>query len=67
MAKLKTYRVSKNCLRLIQNYLSERQQSVKVGLNFSEWLEVIIGAPFGSILKPFIVNVFINVFLFFTN
>ena len=36
IAKLETYGVDKNSLRLIQYYLSKRQQKVKVGSSFSE-------------------------------
>ena len=48
IAKLEAYGVGKNSLRLIQNYLSQIQQRVKVGSSLSEWLEIIIGVPQGS-------------------
>ena len=51
-AKLEAYGVAENSLRLIQNYLSQRQQRAKVGLSFSEWLEVILGVSQGFILGP---------------
>ena len=60
IAKLEAYGVGKNGLRLIQNYLSQRQQRVNVGSSFSEWLEIILGIPQGSILGPILFNVFIN-------
>ena len=60
IAKLEAYGVGENSLRLIQNYLSQRQQRVKVGSSFSEWLEIILGIPQGSILGPILFNVFIN-------
>ena len=40
IAKLEAYRVGENSLRLIQNYLSQRQQRVKVGSSLSKWLEI---------------------------
>ena len=43
IAKLEAYGVGKNSLRLIQYYLSQRQQRVKVGSSFSEWLELSLG------------------------
>ena len=60
IAKLEAYGVGENSLRLIQNYLSQRQQRVKVDSSFSEWLEIILGILQGSILGPILFNVFIN-------
>ena len=58
IARLVGYRIGKNSLRLTQNYLSERLKRVKVGSSFSEWLEIVLRIPQGSILEPTIFNVF---------
>ena len=59
------YGVEENRLILIQNYLSQRQQKVKVGSSLSEWLGIIVEVPQGSILGPILFNVFINDMLLF--
>ena len=65
IAKLETYGVGENSLRFILNYLSQRQQRVKFGSSFSEWLEIILGVPQKSILGPILFNVFSNDLLLF--
>ena len=45
IAKIEAYGVGKNSLRHIQNYLSQREQKVKVGSSLSKWLEIILGVP----------------------
>ena len=60
IAKLQTYRVGENSLRLIQNYLFQKQQRVKVGSSLGEWLEIILGLPQESILGLILFSAFIN-------
>ena len=65
IAKLETCGVGKNSWRLIQNYLSQRQQKVEVGSSLSDWLEIILGVLQGSILGTILFNVFINELILF--
>ena len=54
-----------NLLTYLQNYLSQKQQRVKVGSFLSEWLAVVLGVPQRSILGPVLFNSFFNALLLF--
>ena len=45
---------------LIASYFSDRRQLVKIGNHKGEWNTISKGAPQGSILGPFMFNVFQN-------
>ena len=60
LAKLYAYGLREHSLLLIQSYLSERQQKVKLKGRFSEWGDLNLGVPQGSILGPILFNIFIN-------
>ena len=51
MLKLEAYGLSENSLKLLNSYLENRGQRIKIGNNYSEWDTLIKGVPQGSILK----------------
>ena len=52
-------------LKLINNYLTERKQRVKMNDQFSLWLGIVVGVPQVSILGPLLFKIFLcDTFLF---
>ena len=65
LAKLDAYGFSRTSLKLMQNYLCNRQQRISINGSFSDWTEVITRVPQGSILGPLLFNIFLNgIFMF---
>ena len=57
-AKLDAYGFSRASLKLMQNYLCNRQQRISINGSFSDWTEVITGVSQGSILGPVLLMCF---------
>ena len=65
IAKLHAYGFSYEVLTLINSYLKNRQQRVKVHGSFSSWIDLTRGFPQGLVLDPLLFNIYINDLLLF--
>ena len=57
-AKLNTYGFTLPALRLIHDYLSNREQRTLINDTYSSWSEILFGVPQGSILGSLLFNNF---------
>ena len=62
IAKLNAYAFTLPALKLIHNYLSNRKQRGRVNDSYSFWKDIVFGIPQGSILGPFLSNIFSRFF-----
>ena len=60
IAKLNAYGFSLPALNLIQNYLADRKLRTKINDSYSPQSDILFGVPQGSILKPFLFNIFLS-------
>jgi hypothetical protein len=64
LLKLEAYGLSKNSLKLLQSYLENRKQSIKIESYYSDWDQMCKGVPQGSIIHsliPFVYKHEVNV------
>ena len=65
LAKLHGCGVDIKSLKLLQDYVSNRTQRVKLDSTLSSWLKILLGVPQGSILGPSFFNIVLNDMLWF--
>ena len=58
--KLRVLGVDKETLQRFISYLSDRKQCVDIEGTHSEWLDVKLGVPQGSILGPILFLIYVN-------
>ena len=65
IAKLRACGLSVEAVELLESYLSDRSQQVRLGTFTSTWEKLFKGVPQGSILGPLLFNIFLNNIFYF--
>jgi hypothetical protein len=63
--KLSAYGMSTDSVSLLESYISNRKQQIKINSILSSWADIQKGVSQGSILKALLFNVFINDIFFY--
>ena len=58
IAQLHACGFSKDLLKTLLSYLSDRWQRTKINLLFSSWSELLHGVPQASVLRPILFNIY---------
>ena len=66
IVKLNAYGFDQNSLHLLNDYLTNRYQRIRIGSNYSPWREIFNDVPQGSIFGPTIFNIYLSDLFFFT-
>ena len=65
IAKLHAYGFSKQALKIVLSYMSDRWQRTKINKSFSSWSVLLQGVPQGSVLGPILSNIYLNDLFYF--
>ena len=65
IAKLEAYGFFYEALKVMHNYLRDRKHRTKVNDSFSDFIDLLLGVPQGSILGPLLFNIYICDLFFF--
>ena len=67
ITKLYAYGFSKESLKIISSYMTDRWQRTRIDNSFSSWSALLKGVPQGSVLGPIFFNIYFNDIFYFLN
>ena len=65
LAKIEAYGFSYEGLKVMHNYITDRKHRTKVNDSLNDFVDLLLGAPQGSILDPLLFNIYICDLFFF--